>query len=87
MSLLYHYHFSEPASIIEYPETHYDYVIGEFVSWFIILISVFLHIPIAFFLFLRLFLVLRNTQHRFLIKEDLRASRNQQIALRYIDAL
>ncbi|XP_072746637.1 neither inactivation nor afterpotential protein G [Anoplolepis gracilipes] len=26
-SLLYHYHFSEPASIIDYPETHYDYVV------------------------------------------------------------
>lgn len=29
-SLLYHYHFNEPASIIDYPETHYDYIIGEF---------------------------------------------------------
>ncbi|XP_070161494.1 neither inactivation nor afterpotential protein G [Polyergus mexicanus] len=26
-SLLYHYHFSEPASIIDYPETHYDYIV------------------------------------------------------------
>ncbi|KAL6257068.1 hypothetical protein P5V15_012003 [Pogonomyrmex californicus] len=26
-SLLYHYHFSEPASVITYPETHYDYVV------------------------------------------------------------
>ncbi|KMQ88422.1 neither inactivation nor afterpotential protein g-like protein, partial [Lasius niger] len=26
-SLFYHYHFSEPASIIDYPETHYDYVV------------------------------------------------------------
>jgi len=29
-SLLYHYHFSEPASVIDYPETHYDYIVGEF---------------------------------------------------------
>ncbi|XP_018402671.1 PREDICTED: neither inactivation nor afterpotential protein G [Cyphomyrmex costatus] len=27
MSLLYHYHFSEPASVIVYPETHYDYIV------------------------------------------------------------
>ncbi|KAL6435872.1 hypothetical protein ACFW04_005621 [Cataglyphis niger] len=26
-SLLYHYHFSEPASFIDYPETHYDYIV------------------------------------------------------------
>ncbi|KAM0724913.1 Neither inactivation nor afterpotential protein G [Formica fusca] len=26
-SLLYHYHFNEPASIIDYPETHYDYIV------------------------------------------------------------
>ncbi|XP_025985844.1 neither inactivation nor afterpotential protein G isoform X2 [Solenopsis invicta] len=26
-SLLYHYHFSEPASVIVYPETHYDYIV------------------------------------------------------------
>lgn len=29
-SLLYHCHFKEPASVIDYPETHYDYIIGEF---------------------------------------------------------
>jgi len=33
-SLLYHYHFSEPASVIDYPETHYDYIVGEFASSF-----------------------------------------------------
>ncbi|KYN31930.1 Neither inactivation nor afterpotential protein G [Trachymyrmex septentrionalis] len=27
VSLLYHYHFSEPASVIIYPEIHYDYIV------------------------------------------------------------
>lgn len=29
-SLLYRYHFGGPASVIDYPDTHYDYVVGEF---------------------------------------------------------
>lgn len=35
-SLIYHYHFGVPASIIDYPETHYDYIVGEFVFRFIV---------------------------------------------------
>ncbi|KAG7203346.1 hypothetical protein KM043_013422 [Ampulex compressa] len=27
ISLVYHYHFSKPVSIIEQPETHYDYIV------------------------------------------------------------
>lgn len=39
VSLLYHYHFSEPASVIVYPETHYDYIVGELTSWFMFILS------------------------------------------------
>lgn len=60
-SLFYHYHFSEPASIIDYPETHYDYIVGEFACRFkLIGILVSTAIPALFFFHLFLFPKIRS---------------------------
>jgi len=79
-SLLYHYHFSEPASVIDHPETHYDYVIGKFAFLGLRLSSIFA--PAGIFTSatsstppsLDALLI----TYRFLIKEDLRVPCNDK---------